>query len=300
MPLTVAKPVTVTPAMLVATDVPETDYAAWAAGTTYALDDRVILTSTHKVYQSVQAGNLGHDPATSPTWWAEVSPTNRWKAFDLSNSTQTAKATSLYYEIEPGVAVNAVAALNLTGAQSIRIRVTDPVFGLLYDTTTSLATIPADPTWYAWFFGERTEQPQHIALDLPSYPNATVRVDLAGNGSLAVGVLLLGQQKSFGVGVHYGARLGIRDYSTKETNEWGDVVLMQRAFSKTRNLTVLLNNTELDRVEALLTSLRATPALWVASQDYAALTAFGFFSNFEVLVAYPTESDCDISIEGLT
>lgn len=300
MPMTVVKPIAVTPAMLVATDVLEADYPAWAAGTTYALNDRVILASTHKVYQCVQAPNTGKDPATNPLWWSEVSPTNRWKAFDLSNSTQTAQATSLYYEVKPGSAVNAVAALNLTGPTSIRIRVTDPSFGLVYDKTTQLNTIPPDPTWYSWFFGERTYLTQHIALDLPTYPNATIRVDLAGNSALAMGVLLLGDQKSFGVGVQYGARLGIRDYSRKKTNEWGDTVLEQRAFSKMRGFTVAIKNKELDRVEALLTSLRATPALWVGLKDYAALTAFGFYSDFQVLVAYPTESDCDITIEGLT
>ena len=43
--LTVVKPIAVVPSMLISTDVPETDYAEWAAGTTYAIDDRVIVAA---------------------------------------------------------------------------------------------------------------------------------------------------------------------------------------------------------------------------------------------------------------
>lgn len=298
--LIVVKPITVTPAMLVATDVPEADHPEYSAATTYAAGARVIVTADHKVYESVQAGNIGHTPASSPLWWSEVSATNRWKAFDLSNSSQTAKSTSLYYEITPGSAVNSVAALNLTGAQSIRIRLTDPAFGLLYDKTTQLTSIPLFSTWYDWFFSSRVEQPQHVALDLPSFPNATVRIDITGAAALAVGVILLGQQQEIGIGVRVGVRVGIQDFSRKEKNTWGDTVLVQRAFAKTVSFPVVLDNEDLDRVQSLLAGLRASPSLWVGSGKYAAMTAFGFYSNFEILVSYSSNSDCNIDIEGLT
>ena len=68
-PLVVVSPLTITDAMLTTSNVAETDYSAWSSGATYALDDRVILTSTHKVYQSLQAGNTNKDPLTQPLWW---------------------------------------------------------------------------------------------------------------------------------------------------------------------------------------------------------------------------------------
>ena len=63
MSLTIIKPLEVTPAMLT-TDVPEADYPAWVAGTTYAADVRVIYA--HKVHQSLQAANTGKQPDTMP------------------------------------------------------------------------------------------------------------------------------------------------------------------------------------------------------------------------------------------
>ena len=52
--LRVIKPLTVTDAMLVS-NAPETDYADWSATTAYALADRVVRTTTHRIYESLIA-----------------------------------------------------------------------------------------------------------------------------------------------------------------------------------------------------------------------------------------------------
>ena len=56
--LKVIPPVTITDSILLSSSVPETDYAAWNSGTTYSIGNRVILTSTHKIYESLQNSNL--------------------------------------------------------------------------------------------------------------------------------------------------------------------------------------------------------------------------------------------------
>lgn len=298
MSLFVVKPTVITSAMLVGTDVPEADYSAWSSTTAYAIGQRVILLSTHKVYECIQAGT-GKSPDTETAYWSEVGPTNRWKLFDLSNTTQTLKSGSMYYELKTGSMVNGLAVLNLTGAQSIRVRVTDPVFGVVYDKSTSLTSIPPESGWYAWFFSERIEQVQHIALDLPSYPSATVRVDLAGTSALAVGVLMVGQQRIISDDVKFGTRIGIRDYSRKEKNEWGDITLVERAYSKTRSFAVMIPKGDVDRVELLLASMRAKGCLYV-DDSLSNMAIYGFPSNFEIVIAYAKFSDCSIDIEGLT
>jgi len=138
--LAVVRPLAITPAMLVSSDVPETDYPEWAAGTTYADKDRVI--KAHKVWQGVGASNVGNDPETSPTKWQEVGATNRWKPFDRSVSSQVAQADSISYRIKPGQAVTSLCVLNIKGGTSIRVRVIDPAYGTVYDKTVSLARVP--------------------------------------------------------------------------------------------------------------------------------------------------------------
>ena len=299
-PLRVIKSIALTDAMLTATSVPENDHAAWSSGTTYALRDRVILTSTHRVYESLKAGNTGNNPTNSPLWWVEVSPTNRWRMFDLSSTTQTKLGTSGYYEITPGQAINALALINISGILTVRVRLTDPRFGLVYDKTADLTFVPSESSWYAWFFEPRTEQNQFVVEDIPSYPNATLRIDVTSSGTSYIGAFIFGSVRSIGLGVQQGVRLGIQDYSRKERNEWGDVVLAQRAFAKRVSFQTLIDNKELDNTFRLLTELRATPCLWLGSDQFNSLAVFGFYSNFEINIAYATYSDCTIDVEGLT
>jgi hypothetical protein len=296
----VLKSMTLTDAMLTATDVAESSYSAWSSGTTYALDDRIYLASTHKVYQSLQASNLNKDPVTEVLWWVEVEATNRWKMFDLSSSTATTIGTSAYYEITPGQAVNSIAILNFSGLSSIRIRLTDAYFGVVYDETTDITTDIEESTWYAWFFGTRTEITQLIVSDMPSYPNAVLRIDFTAAVAATIGVITFGTQATIGMGVRHGARLGIQDYSRKERDDWGNTVLVQRAFAKRLSIDVPIENQYLDGTYTTLASLRATPCVWIISTAYESLILFGFFNNFEINIAYADYSDCSIDLESLT
>lgn len=298
--LTIVRPMTVTDTMLVSSTVPENDHAAWSGSTTYALGDRVILTSTHKVYESLQSSNLNNNPATAPLWWVEVGPTNRWKVFDTSNSTQTTQANSISYTIAPGGAVDSFAALNISNASSIRVRLVDATYGTVYDKTTDLSAQISAPDWWQWFFGLRVVPTLSVASDLPSYPTANLIVDLTGGASLAVGVLLFGQSRTFSLGVEAGARLGITDFSRKETNDFGDTVLVQRAFSKRASFDMTLLKSEVDPVISLLASVRAVPCLWIGSEKYESTVLYGYYKTFDVVISYAEYSDCSLEIEGLT
>lgn len=300
--LTVLLPLAVTPAMLVGTNVPENDYPEWSSGTTYAKDQRVIVAAQHKVYQSLAAGNVGSDPtaATDTPKWIEVGPTNRWKPYDKSVSTQVKQANSISYRIKPGRAITSCGVLNITGGTSMRVRVVDPAFGTVYDRTVSLARTPLAAGWWMWFFGQRRAPTQAILQDLPSYPAADVLIDITGTSELAVGVILLGQQRQFSLGVRMGARVGIQDYSRKERNEFGDVLLVERAFAKRASFSMLLTAEEVDAFHQFLADARATPCLWIGSQRYESTTVYGFYKSFDIVISYYSYSDCELELEGLT
>lgn len=301
--LTVVRPVEITPSMLVSTDVPEADYPEWSASSTYALGARVIKAATHKVYQNLVASNTGaaNDPVnTLGTKWQEVGPTNRWKAFDKSVSRQTANPLTMSYRIKPGRAVQYAGALNLTGALSIRVRLVDQTYGTVYDRTLSLAPLQPASTWWSWAFGERARPTQAIFKDLPSFPNADVLFDLTGTAELAVGVLLVGQAREFASGVNYGARVGITDYSRKERNEYGDSLLVERAFAKRISFSLNLNAAEVDAMNSFLAEVRATPCLWIASDRYESTVVFGFYKSFDIVISYFDYADADLELEGLT
>lgn len=300
--LTVVAPLTVTPAMLVSTDVPENDYPEWAAGTTYTKGQRVILAAQHKVYESAADSNTGNNPATpsAEPKWVEVGPTNRWKPFDKSVSSQVKQANNISYRIKPGQAITSLGLLNVAGATSIRVRVMDPAFGTVYDETTSMSPVPAAADWWQWYFGMRTTPTQALLQDLPSFPMADILIDVVGTADLAVGVILMGQTRVFALGVKAGARLGIQDYSRKERTEFGDVVLVERNYAKRAAFQLLLKSSEVDSFNAFCASVRATPCLWIGSDRFESTVIYGFYKNFEIILSYYDYADSELELEGLT
>lgn len=295
-PLLVVPPLTITDAMLDSTDVPEDTNPAWSSGGVYGVDDRVYVG--HFVYSSLQAGNLNH-PVTDPDWWAKVGPTNRWALFDGSNSTQTAKSTSMSYTLKPVGAVGAMAVLNATGCNTVRVRVTHPTLGSLKDTTYNLASRPTTGGWWAWYYGERQAQNVLVITDMPASPGCTITVDFTGTTALAIGVLVLGQIKRIGMGIKAGARVGIDDYSRKETDDFGQTSLVQRAYAKRCSVDVPVASNLIESAIRLLNSRRALPTLYIGSSTFGSLVIFGFYKSYEVVHAYADLSELTIDLQDL-
>lgn len=298
-PLRITRPLPVTDSVLLATDVPEDATSAWSNVTAYTVGQRVHLVSTHKVYEAL-TNNTNKQPDLNPVDWAEVSPTNRWALLDGSNSTQTAQATAFYYRFAPTSGFNCAALLNITGGLSVRWRVTHATLGTLLDETDDLTSLPAAPGWWEWFYSTRIGPSLAIRNDLPGVIGAELRVDLTGTTALAVGVLLFGQAQPLGMLVQQGARVGIQDYSRKETNEWGDTVLVQRAFAKRAGFDLPILAAQVDAAISFLASIRAVPCLFQGGERYEATVLYGFYKEFDVNIAYATHSVCSLQVEGLT
>lgn len=74
----VIKPSAITEAMLISSSIVETAPAAYAGGTTYALDATASVAGAAGlivVYKSLQGSNTGNTPASSPTWWVNIGET---------------------------------------------------------------------------------------------------------------------------------------------------------------------------------------------------------------------------------
>lgn len=300
--LKVIPPLTITDSRLTSSNVAETDYAAWSSATTYSLGQRVIVVSTHKVYESLQNSNLNKDPtlASSATWWIEVSPTNRWKMFDTSNTTQTTNANSIVVTITPGQVVNSVSLMNLEGT-SIRVKLTDTVEGIVYDRTVSLNNNGTINNWYNYFFSPISRKKSVIITDMPSYGTAVIEITVTNTGGTAkCGVCVLGQINYLGEGINLGATVGLQDYSRKEKNDFGDYVIVQRNYAKRAKYTMAVLNEQIDALQNLLADLRTTACVWVGDDNYESTMIYGFYKDFDIVISNHIVSDCNIEIEGLT
>ena len=300
--LKVIPPLTITDSRLTSSNVAETDYAAWSSATTYSLGQRVIVVSTHKVYESLQNSNLNKDPtlASNATWWIEVSPTNRWKMFDISNTTQTTNANSIVVTITPGQVVNSVSLMNLEGI-SIRVKVTDPLEGVVYDKTVSLNNNGTINNWYNYFFSPISKKKSVVITDMPSYGTAIIEITVTNTGRTAkCGVCTLGQINYLGEGINLGATVGIQDYSRKEKNDFVDYVVVQRNYAKRAKYTMAVLNEQIDALQNLLADLRTTACVWIGDDNYESTMIYGFYKDFDIVISNHIVSDCNIEIEGLT
>lgn len=293
----VVKPVTITEAMLVSSSVPEADYAAYSAGTDYAVGARVVYQ--HAVYESVQTPNVGHAPDVSPLYWANVGPTNRWQMFDQEVSTQTSRAGDITVVLAPGI-VNSLALIGLEGA-SLSVTVRDGAGGpVVFSHAQSLdGTVIVD--WYQYFFEPSVQLGEVALTNLPPYGAAQITVAITGAGTVKCGGLIVGTCYTLGE-MEYGASAGITDYSRKETSAAGVATLVKRKFSKRSSQRLWVDNGALNKVYRVLADLRATPCVWIGvdATGYEPFTVFGFYRDFNIEVAYPVASYCSLDIEGLT
>lgn len=301
--LKVVPPLVITDSNLTSSNVTENDYTAWSGATTYNIGDRVILTSTHKIYESLRASNTNHNPATDtsdPPYWIEVSVTNRWKMFDTSNSTQTTNSNSIVVEITPGKVVNTVALLNIS-ATSVTVTMTDPIDGVVYNRTVSLANTSGITNWYAYFFTIIKTQTQVILTDLPAFKGAEISITISNPASTAkCAVCVVGLSSEWGEGIELGASVGIQDYSRKEKDTFGNYQLVQRSYAKRAKFSLPILNTQIDDFQDFLIENRTNPCLWIGDSTYKSTVIYGFYKDFDIVINYHVISDCDLEIEGLT
>lgn len=300
----IIRPVDVTDATLTSSSLTEADYGEWSAGTTYGLGAYCIKAATHRIYKSVQAGNLNHDPESeadpdNPVWWLDYSATNRWKMFDALVGVQSTDADSIAVTITPSALVDSVVMLNVSAA-SIHLTMTDAADGLVYDETVSLVSPSGIQDWHGWFFEPIARRSDFSVSDLPRYLGAAIAITVTDSGgTVAIGECILGLSRELG-STGAGARIGIRDYSVKTQDAFGNYSILERAFSKRGTFTLLIDAGFTSELQTILAGYRATPAVYVGTDVHSASLIYGFYRDFEIDIAYPDASLCSIEIEGLT
>jgi hypothetical protein len=307
------KPLTITNAILDSSNVTEADYAEWNVLTAYTAGDNcIVIGSTHKIYEAIVNVTGGNSPEidvlVAVPKWLEVSSTNRWKMFDLVFESQTSKADFITVVLTPGEIVDSIVLLNMD-ASRITIVVNDPVDGEVYNQNilleaTEVVVWGTDEQWgtgEAWQGGAYTEIIEKVGVktDLPPYPNATITVTIVGATATAkCGTLIIGRYKTLGT-TTWAPSIGIIDYSTKEADIYGDYSIVPRAYSKRISSVFVMDTTAHVEVLRFLTEYRASPLVWILSDNYNTTIAYGFYKEFTINLGHIL-ADCNITLEGLT
>ncbi len=144
---------------LLSSNITEDDYGTWSSSTSYSVDDKVISTTTHRIYEALQA-STNVDPTTDtadPPYWLDLGATNRWRAFDklisdpvtVASGTNTVEYTLGGY----GVPANAVVLFGIKGRE-VELTVTDASLDeTTYTVTVASGTRSDSTTGDVFFFG---------------------------------------------------------------------------------------------------------------------------------------------------
>lgn len=280
------------------TTVPVDAIAAWDSGTTYALDDEVIASD--KIYVSAQGSNTNNNPTTDDgTWWTYKSVTNPYRMFDQIVNSQSTDSSTIEVEVIPSSFVNRASIINVQGARAT-VTVTDDTAGEVYNETKLLRQYAGEVSWYNFFFADRQQDESVSFGGIPNYLGATVKltVEPVSGEDASVGEFVLGQAVTLGQ-TQYGASIGIQDYSAKQTNDFGQTLIVERAFAKRASFDIWLDSNDVSAVQKALAGVRATPAVYIGSEELEETIVFGFYRDFDIVLQSLNHSLCTIEVEGL-
>lgn len=294
----VIQPVTVTPAMLTSSNVtePDTDYPAWNSATAYSVNAKVGYNHRNWI-AAVANTNVAPGTVTTPATWTDQGANNRWKMFDDVIGSQSIRTGTIVVTVTPGQVVNSVALFNLSG-RTVRVTMTDPVDGVVYDRTVQLVDAGVS-NWYDYFFAPIGANTDLVLTDLPTYGSASITLTVdAGLGTAAVGSFILGTVIELGC-TQWGATGGITDFSRKVRDDFGNFTIVERSYAKERSFNVIVETSQMAMLERTLASLRAKPVVWIGDDDYEFTLVVGFFRDFTFVLQYKNKSQLSINIEGV-
>lgn len=277
---------------LTTTNVPETDYPEWAVGTTYALEDRVIVASEHNVYESLASSNLGNTPSTSPDKWALVGKTNAYKCIDDKVSTQTTNATSIIMTF-PTLKSTSIAFLNVE-CSTIKVEVLEGTTVIFEEERVGLSRDTLG--WYSYFFGDFTFKNFFLFEHLYN-PTATYRITLTGD-LCKLGVMTMGTIFEIGC-TNINSSLGFVDYSKKDIDQWGETYLKEGVYRDYFRGEVTIEKGKLEIVKKILRDRRGKLSLFMPSTVYD-MTIYGYAQEPELIWQEFDKSICSFDIQGVS
>lgn len=295
------KPVAFQESQLISTTATNAD-ANWSSATTYSLGQKVSYSG--KTWESLQASNLNKTPTTEPTWWLDLGADNKHAMFDQIIGTSTAATTSMTVVVKPGVVIDSIALINMEAATA-KITCRNGLEGdIVYEQTAGLSGSTVQDWYQYFFFDPLLKRTQFIFYNIPQYLDLHITLELTNSSGSAVSIAQMIYGTMYEIGLsQYGATAGIVDYSVKETDDFGNTSFVKRAYSKRFSAEVYVKNTDLNRVQRTLYDVRATPSVWIATDDplfEEALIVYGWYRDFTTNISYPKHSIVSIELESLT
>lgn len=268
------------------TNLAANDHPVWDSGATYSLGARVSYGRIN--YQSVQGSNTNNAPPPwdggDLSWWVPISYINRWRAFDRSLGEATTNADSIQYSITLPLTINAVALFGIS-ADNMVVQVLDSDGAVIFSRIIQLTT--SEEVYDAWtyFFNEIDYLEQIVVTALPAFSGSRLVLNInAPGGTARVSEIFIGTSTRVGV-TTVGTQIGIRDYSIKERDEFGNQRVVERGYTSVTTFNFAFPTEEATRIKKLMARLRNKAAVYFSEEtdpDLHGTLTPGFYKDFNI------------------
>jgi len=280
-------------------------YPEYAAGTTYAENDIVIVAADHKQYLSLQAANTGNTPVGDVTdlWWSVPAATTAWSPFDVKIGSTVERTGTIEYELTPGAIVSGIAFFKLD-ASSIDIVMTDPVEGIVYTDSIDLISTSNVFDGYSYSFAPFLLTRHTVETNLPPYINAVITITInaeSDTSTTSCGEIVFGPL-SYSGSSQYSASLEIVNYSTITPDVWGNLEVVERSYSNKVNVEMVIANSIIQSVLEFFEDYRAIPVVWIPTETDSIsgpLLTYGYYQRATTVFSYPTYSVINVELIGM-
>lgn len=270
----------------------------WDDEVTYEPTDQVQMAEEvdEFIYECVApAGSTGDNPlADDGSNWLRAGVKNRFRPFDKQLSPQLSGNAKIRYKLD---FVNNLDPAGLYTVIFANVRSTNKVqvaTRLISDgsviSNREIDTSGGDHKHYAVFENVYMDETMYLQIAVNSFGSDLVRC----------GEIIIGMPVELGE-VSPGTETSILDFSTKDTDIFGNVSIVERAFVDTTKFRFTFLTSETRRIKYQLAQIRASPACFYISegQEEKGVLVFGFYQDFRMVVN-SVSSEGVIEVQGLT
>lgn len=268
-----------------------TEAAEWSAFVNYVVGDLVERLGV--VYVCV-VDNLNKPPESNGSRWETIPAhiNEHGTNGDLSDSTNFGGDIEFTLTIAD-VIVNGLAFFGLSG-NTMTVYVDDDDEGRVYENTFNLQDQSDIGNWHDYFFKPVSSKAELAVVDLPSYLNASIGVQITGS-LVAFSEMVAGFSYDLGQTLFNGTGVSITDFSTSEN---GNITAERQQKNVTYNAIVA--DSKVPAVINRLSDRLGLPTVYLADQSRLELLTYGFFKDFDIQLEDHNNTLLKIEIEGLT
>jgi hypothetical protein len=278
---------------LTASTITEAADSEWASGTPYALNATVKVSTalpTSSVtyrYKSLVGPNSGNAPASSPTKWLNLGPSERWQIFDDKIKSSSAHSSPLEFSVT-AASGTAVLLMGLSASTVRCVVVNNSNSATITDTTITLS-------------GRKD-----VTFDITSAASQTITITITGTGTVSCGLFRVCTVFDLGA-TKLGAGARVVDYSRKATDpDTGVTELTPGNVAKAINVNLRVPLANVNAVfrkvsayQGKLVGFRDGVTAETSATDAEPLLIFGWIVEFENVFEGATYSLCSLEAQGI-